>query len=866
MNNLLLRALEKCDILYDTHVVSKEHVIRAYWDFLATMAQKEERISFAFRTCSPCFEAAAIVAMLLNGFAFNTVSNDDIVASLQIGDMVLYNGQRYRWKGLQLLDGIEMMVLEQDGRGRNGLSTTWVPYNSFKHSIKPYYGVSTVTDGRGIRRPNSNREMILSKLLNKPAVEIPSVLEVSFAVVAQKQRMYDLCNNLQIRVGSNCISLVDVFPAAYYTNTGSQILIGHNPSKAMPVICFTEQLSVARDLILERGSTIVGLLVMENSYIVDNSSELDDLIGRSKPKYIHVSTIMRSDAEKRVIAQYPSASVFACTSHFLSRIDCEIKEENYFTSELHDHLSFIKHPSIETPAFENAWDLSCFRKFQSDIHIIRNAIIPPEIKDNFILSAYALMNLYSTAVFPLSWIRISINNCSINNAIKTPSQRIDDLWDLASNVQQCQDTFLDVIDLLEKQNDFFKNNSPKFDWLKNFLNAHQNEKILIVVPKAYYINILSNIFNLDDENISCTTNRRYKSNVTFDIIISLCWMPNQVFDPLQCCTAKHIVLPLYPYEQEIISYRIKLLKKVEMQLNGDIVELPNTPDFLDEDDLNVTPKQMLSSIIDMEHYINQMNSIQLQQFIKHSFSGNNTALTEVYYIGHFTNGDHIFFSKQYMAVVYSPETNSISEKPVKELSSGDILVFTRRDDYTRNIVDIIFDRLIRSDKLSQTIIDAKIKSAYWKTILREYKTENGLKHRDLALRLQDLGLAIKAVSIRQWLAEESHIVGPQKEETMEAIARLTQDQELMANTHLYFEACRTVRSTRRNILKMISDAITDRLSGNTPPAGSVLEVVYKNVDRLAETMELEYIAEDSTKSLLQIGFVNRPISDEEVST
>ena len=64
---------------------------------------------------------------------------------------------------------------------------------------------------------------------------------------------------------------------------------------------------------------------------------------------------------------------------------------------------------------------------------------------------------------------------------------------------------------------------------------------------------------------------------------------------------------------------------------------------------------------------------------------------------------------------------------------------------------------------------------------------------------------------------------------------------------------------------MISDAINDKLSGNVPPVGSDLEIVYQNVDKLAETMELEYLTQVDNEYMLQIGFINRPISDEEVS-
>lgn len=868
MSNVLTSILDKCDIIYDNHVISKEHILRSYWQFLTKVAEERERVSFSFRTSSVCFDAVALAAMLLSCFDFNSVSNDDVIASLQINDMVLYKGQRYRWKGIQNSDGVDMMVIEQDARGKNGASTTRMPYERFKHYIRPYLGDSTVTDGRGIKRTNSNRESILSQILNVPISEVPSVIEVSVAVVSKKQRMYDLCNNLKIRVNNSTVSLFDIFPSAYYTGTGSEIPIGRNPSKAMPVIRFTEHISVARDMILERGSTTIALLVMNNAFIVENSSELDDLIGRSKPQIIHISTELRSDAERRVLTQYSNMPVFACTSRMLEKVECIPVEDNYLSIELGNQLDFIKKPNIITPLFENTWSISDYRTIQSRLNFIRNLPIDSDIKDNFVISAHALMNLFSTAIFPLSWVEISINNSQINNAVKTPDQRIQELWEYAILAGQFEQYFLDVIEHLEKQNAFYKRQNPKFEWLKAYLNAHSDEKILIVVPKAYYINILANIFNVEDGNIVCTTNRRINSDSSFDAIISLCWTPCRAFDPLQCYLAQEICIPLYIYEQKMFDYRAKDIDSIEQLLSGEASsEFPIDSTIPDEESSNTNDnaEEMLSYYFDLEKYIDEMNSLQLQHFIRNTSSFGNTAVSEICYIGQFSNGDHVFFSKQYMAVVYSPENNTISEKAVKDLSAGDILVFTRRDDFTRNIVDIIFERLLKGGKLHSSISEAKNKASYWKIVLQEYKVSHGLKHREIAQQLRDFGISMKASSIRQWLAAESHIIGPQQIQTMQAIADLTHDIALSNDVNGYFEACRTVRSARRQILKMISDAINDKLSGNIPPAGSDLEVVYQNVDKLAETMELEFLVETDNKYVLQIGFVNRPISDEEVS-
>ena len=69
-------------------------------------------------------------------------------------------------------------------------------------------------------------------------------------------------------------------------------------------------------------------------------------------------------------------------------------------------------------------------------------------------------------------------------------------------------------------------------------------------------------------------------------------------------------------------------------------------------------------------------------------------------------------------------------------------------------------------------------------------------------------------------------------------------------------SCAEVRHDRRKILDLIAKAIGDKLSGNLPPEGRVLSVVYDNVDSLSETMELDNISELSESVNIGVGLAN----------
>ena len=83
----------------------------------------------------------------------------------------------------------------------------------------------------------------------------------------------------------------------------------------------------------------------------------------------------------------------------------------------------------------------------------------------------------------------------------------------------------------------------------------------------------------------------------------------------------------------------------------------------------------------------------------------------------YVTGEYIFFTKFYKAVTYEQSSNSVSEKNIDELAPGDSLIFFKKNDYTRNVVDFIFELLLDEGRFSEEIIENYEKSRYWKEVL-----------------------------------------------------------------------------------------------------------------------------------------------------
>lgn len=878
-NERVIRSIvEKCDFLYDDALLSEEKIIEKYLTFFARQFDPAERsVSFAFHTGSLCFDIVSVAALMIGCLAYEFSSNDEILAELESGDMVLYKGERYRWGGIEQLSWragepkSDYIVLRQDAKGKNGPSTLRVPYDRNKHLIKPYYGTSSVTDGRGIRRDKTNRNDFISYVLGIPLADVPSSLDLSVVVVADKNEFIEICKHLVIRYdGGKTVGLMDVVPVSYYTGNGEQFQIGKNASKAEAVIKVTSKMSMARDLVLDRtGNRAIGLMVTNVESLSSSSAELNDLLRRKTLKFAYVVAPFNSESCELAMEQYETAKMFACTKELLSGSHHEVKSPNKLTEELNRQISNILTSKTRSVRVDGHWSWDQYRKIKEKLYAIKQSNWSGEDRDNFILSAIALINLFSTAFFSMKRLENAISSGQINLAVVSPEARISELMEIASRTMSMREQCIDITSVLLEMYSALKDTSPKETALLQYLREHSNERVAIVVPKAYYVSIFTNAFQDEFPNVACVTANRFDRHEEYDRVVVTGDIIGKRFDAIQCFSAPEITLFLYEFEEKTFSFRKRKSEKSERRLNARIKglkgdEYTRAIEMPGRDDPDVT-ENTIREFSDLDEFVDSVGMFDIRRLTAIGGSGGEYGGTaEVKYVGTFTTGEQILFSKYYSAVVFNQNDGVVTEASPDKLVSGDILVFTKRNDYTSNIVDQIFDQLMRTKKLNTVVQDAAEKAFYWKAALREYREQNSLTYRAVAKELKKYGSSLQEVTIRQWLMEESHIIGPRDARTMKMIAEVTQDPYLLGDPDGYFEACRIVRHYRREILTLIAQAINDKLSNKQPVHGSAFEVVYENVEKLSETMELENVFELDDVAIVNNGMVNRPISESEV--
>ena len=876
-DRIIRSIIEKCDFLYDDELLSDEEIIEKYLLFFARQFDPAERsVSFAFHTGSICFDVVSVAALMIGCLAYEFSSNEEILAEIRPGDMVLYKGERYHWDGIQKLSWRssepkrDFIVLRQDAKGKNGPSSSYIPYENAKHLIRPYYGSSSVTDGRGVRKDKTNRNDFISHILEIPIEEVPTTLDISVVVVADKNEFIDICKHLKIRYnGEKTVELMDVVPVSYYTGSGEQFQIGKNASKAEAVIKVASKMSMARELVLDKhGNKVIGLMVTNVDLLSSNTAELNDLLRRKTLKFAYVVAPFHAESCELAMDQYESANMFACTRELLSGASHEIREKNKLTIELNRQISNILSRNTDTVHVDSYWDWEKYKTVKEKLYAIKQSNWTGEDRDNFILSTAALINLFSSSYFSMEIMEEAISSGKINLAVISPEKRLNELIEIASRTMSMREQCSEIADSLLEMYSSLHDISPKELALRKFLKDHKDEKIALVVPKAYYSEIFGLAFQNEFENVQSFTANRFDVHEQYDRIIVTGDIIGKRFDALQCFSAPEITLFLYEFEEKTFSYRKRKSVKSERKLNARIKGLKGDEyiravEESDESDSDIS-ETTIREFSDLDDFVDSIGTFDIRRLTSGPSGGEYSSSAEVKFVGTFTTGEQILFSKYYSAVVFDQNEGVVTETSPDKLSPGDILVFTKRNDYTSNIVDQIFDQLMRTKKLSAEVQDAAEKAFYWKAALREYKDTNNLTYRAVAEELKKHGSSLQEVTVRQWLIEESHIIGPRDVKTMGMIAEITQDPYLLSSPEAYFEACRIVRHYRREILSLIAQAINDKLSNKQPVQGSAFEVVYENVEKLSETMELENVFELDDIAIVNNTMVNRPISESEV--
>lgn len=870
----LKKLIDKCDLYFDGHIISKELLVKNYADFLASNFEKKHNVVISLHTGSVCFDIVTILFTAISNIMYNQDNAEDFVLSLNIRDKVLYKKKRCKFEGITTLPGETLrraiLYSENKRQGRVEGCRDFVK-EDWWNKISPYNGAARNLDARGIRTDSKKRNDFLTSVFELSADEIPAFIDKSSVIVMNRDRSERIIDKLEICYDSKRIKITEIMPVSYCSEN-EEYPYGGNPGKIEPAIKITNSISNARSIVTGTWqgnetwiNDVVGVSIIGFGAISRARTEVSEMMKRRKLKYVFVSYNISSEEGETLLDEVDDAAFFACTTEYLLNSSFPIVEENPYTLELDKQVdSVVNHKTIPLPVKTFDCDWAMYKKVQIALARMRHSGYKEA--EDFVLLAYSVMNLMITSVFPFQLMETLVESGILE--VESPLQRILRLTDMISAFSgEFKDVAKSILEFLEDGYTKLLTCSPKEQALFDLLSKHRNQKVAIIVPKAYYANILYNLNVLDyfDDaaQLCISTANKFDYSQQYDAIVAIGAFWGKKFDPFRSRAASTIYVIVSAVEENIFKYRKKLADTIEQKFNicakVPVDYVDNDTEVYSDGATEEEVSEVINSASEVTEYINRIFETKSLDLLNTGF-GAHYSTTEISHIATCADGESIFFSKEYRAFVFDSAREDVIEVSVGKLSPGDTVIFKSNNSETKDIVTMLLDKYIDEyQTTSEDIQMAYLKARYWKEVLRKYRTDNNLSFKELSKRLEAHGAQKHEVTIQSWLAEDSYIVGPQDNETYIAIAEMTQDADMLADPKSFCIACEKIRSIRVGILKLIAKTIIRKYSGKLSAEDDMAKVVSENIDDISTLVQIETITPVMDKKA-PINMVNRPIT------
>lgn len=861
MNNIcknIRNVIRNCNIALEGKVFSKESIIQALNDFLAQTinSEKTSKTGIILHTGSVCFDAMLMIYAALTCILFNDYSINDIIYSLNEGDIVLYEREKNYFKGI---------VEEENGKFVNLVRTDnekekrMIPQMLW-NDIIPYHGKSSGSN-KGIRKDKSDKLAFYTEVLKFEKNTIPNVLGVSTVLLMSRERAEYLLENITLSYNLISVKLIDLVTASYYSEN-SEYQIGNNASKNEAVLQIASKPSVAGKLLRDRsGNKKIGIMIMGDSVVASGESEIPELIKRKKSKYSLVSFNIDSHCCENYINNYEDDNFFVCTKGFLLANSKAPALSNSFTNELYFQASAAINKETEPVLLESelSWDRCVGIK--RNLQFMKNYDYDSNEKMQFIIQAYALMNLFLTSVFGFYTMQTMIYNEKLS--ILSAYERLNELKGyLRMFPETLSNKAKQVWEELEYLCAYAEEANPKNDYLHDFILENSDKKIAVIVPKGYYINIMKEegYYDLTDNesNLIITTANRFNNKEIYDIVIFVGAFNGKKCNAFRCQSAKRVIVLLYEYESKYFYFHKKASQRFENKLNEkSLMEIMYNETVFDND-VSVHEDEiveMVSAETEIDEYVERLEQmLAMQDFNTTHYV--NCQFAEAVIFAVTENGEKAFFTQNYKVYIYD-DTGEVKERKVSELCAGDTVLFTTNNSKTKDIVDIILKKRIAKSFYSSKVSQYYDMSQEWKTVLREYQNKNRLSANILAERMMENGVTVQKPTILGWLDEDSHTIGPRDPESIRQVAFLTENDKMFDRYIEYHNACKLVRAVRRDILKEIGKVIREKVSGKIPDRNSEFYDIHERLDSQSELLTIKSVTEISKQ--VPVNMVNRLI-------
>lgn len=833
-NDVIIKSIENLNVYYENKEIYfhdfEKRLINMFLD------EKENTNMYIIPKENNYFLALFIIYSGLSQYLDNIYSEgNNLIDEVKQGDILEYSKARCEFIGiedkklkLKFSDLLYRLPIEQ------------------AYKISFYRGNANILNkypkdnNRGAKKTRN----IISQVLEIDNDAFSKVISKSTLIVAQKDNVFSIMENLKIQFGGELLSIGEVFPIAYCLSEDNYHNFKGNSSKQEPIIKFTSKIYNAKDII-KKNKKISSVVILQNKI---NREDLEDILYISKKNNIEKTRLFLQPLE---IEHYMDEQLilenFKITNineEFFE--DINVQDINALNKQqyrlIKNYVNATEKYITIRDSSQDTYRKNILKKCRNLINIFEdnNKII------KFVIDARTLAKRLSSMIMPLPEYESFFENRNLKQyTIKSilkdlkgfcKSGFVESLSNGSNEL--VNEIYNDCLNLYYKE---LKTND-KWKELDITIRLTKNEKTGIIIEnkniRRAFRKYLKTRYPLK-YNISVESMNTIKDSV-FETVIYTSKLDDNYYWNYKILNSSNNIYVLSKSEKSNIKYlKRKYLKFIKQTDSLEMIE-----DESIINDYNYDQKIVVEEFEVAEE--NNLNN-ELERLIATSYipvylnSGKNQTPMMCELVLTFQSGERAFITSQYEAYVLSEGREEIINKKAKNIEKGDVLLFI--EEIEKDLIDKIMADLINIQEIKNKYNEDYNLVKQWKLELNRYIGINDISYNELERKLKDKGVSRCGATIRSWLVNS--VVGPQDQDVLKALGEITASGILLNNYTQCYEACSNIRKFQVRIRKAIARCL---LKSSINEDSDELDLLIRN--RIEEAVK--YIKRVEVQNIYQI--------------
>lgn len=872
-----VKGLSRCDVYFEGAKISDESIVKdAIRFFSSGFYETSTRRRTLLHTGSIVYDAIAVFLSALADVLVFYVKNEEFLANLKPGDIVINTqyGKRLRREVKEIKFGESIKLLEDPKT--NCLYT--MPWSCTRY-LEPNRGSGRRIGGAGLHQSCSRaREEFFEYAFGMEPDELPRTPKSYTVIVSSHEYARRIYRGLEVEVKNDAgrrarISISDIAGAVYVTSE-QNITLGGALSTDDSVLRFCSSLTLAKEKINEAGGDgMASLLVISQDALMAGDAVIFNRLSSMRRKnFILTSIAVGSPAVENAIQNVgDGGKLLSHTKHYLRKLENPQNCGLGIVGEIWAQVRSSVNKNIFTEKVEGFLSAEQYAEWLAAVRAFKNVPFGWDEKAAFLDEACGLFSFLRGAVFDMSDIDVRTDLVWRGRKL-SPIARINDLKEASAKYPVEVKAFADkIISIIQIVYNGLKVENKKLVVLERVMAKYKGRRVAIIVPQegfkaifeelGYYrrIRSLGGVLTVSTPN-SFGRGTSSEKHAWYDVVISLGGVDGRRFSPFSCSQTDEVRVVLYAVEAKRFLEREKNAIRKEKVLNNQstysdyaaAVEASQSNRYEDESRFES----------ELATFLRDFRAKEDQRLAERygRMSGLNRNV-DVVKIGTFDSGEKIFLTKFFRPYIMDEGEGELKEVELDEVAIGDTLLFMQNNDASKDIVDVMLNDYISSLSSRQRMEDALAKTRRWRQLLRDFSVDQRLSAADIAERMKVTGSTVHEVTVRNWMDEESHLVGPRNKSSFEHIAKLTGDVELREQIDDYFEACRIIRERRIKLLHELGAQIKGGLAPEKLVDNDDMGIAAKVRD-MVKLCVLENLIDAPEGLRMNALYVNRPIIDD----